>query len=72
MTHEKRNEAEWASVSEDFDVFEYMADENDGETYISGCLMIDDDTLFDYDGCFALPELVLSILREQGIDLSLI
>lgn len=72
MAHEKRNEAEWASVSEDFDEFEYMADENDGETYFSGCLFIDDDTLIDYDGCFALPELVLSILREQGIDLSLI
>lgn len=42
--------------------WEYLKDPEDPETYMSGCLVLEDDTIIDYDGCYELPQAVMTCL----------
>ena len=46
--------------------YEYQSDEDDEETYMSGCLEFENKVLVGYDGCFELPKEVVEAVRDLG------
>ena len=72
MAKEIKENLAWAKIDLEEGLWEYMDDENDGETYQSGGLWIEDNVLEDYDGCFELPALVVFLLKEDEIDCSIL
>lgn len=72
MEQEMKDNLTWAHIDLDEGLWEYMEDEDDGDTYQSGGLWIEDNVLEDYDGCFELPPRVVFLLRDSGIDCSIL
>lgn len=60
----------WVGLNFKDESWEYE-DENDEESYCSGWLGLDGNTLIDYDGCFELPGEVIEAVEyfEYKIDL---
>lgn len=65
---------EWARIDlpdiGDYGSWEHMSDEDDDETYFEGGLWFEGKTLVDYDGCYELPQVVITILEDEGFDCS--
>jgi len=56
---------------EDYGYFEFYDIESGGEEwYAEGGLVIDNGTIIDYDGVFALPPFITDKLKEMGYDVS--
>jgi len=52
-------------VNENGADYEYMVDD-DEETYISGCLEFDSNVLIGFDGCYELPQEVVTAVADLG------
>lgn len=62
---------QWACISVLEQLFEYMEDEDDEETYVCGGFITDDTNLItDYDGVYELPALVKRAFEILSYDLS--
>lgn len=65
----------WVSLEFDGGVnsasWEFQADKDDDDTYLSGCLWFDDGVLVDYDGCFELPNEIGFSLKKLGFKLNI-
>lgn len=58
----------WCSITKNGNIgsFEYQIS-NDEDTYIEGCLLFDNNNCIDFDGCFSLPNEVISLLLFYNI-----
>lgn len=62
---------QWARIEVEEHTFEYMEDEEDDETYVSGGFVTDGTNLIiDYDGVYELPALVKRGFEILSYDLS--
>lgn len=62
---------QWARIEVEEQAFEYMEDEDDEETYVSGGFVTDGTNLIiDYDGVYELPALVKRAFEILSYDLS--
>lgn len=64
---------EWAKIDPCDCSWEYQPDLEDGETYMSGNFIVDDDDdkyIIDYDGCYELPAPVILLLESKGYNCS--
>lgn len=46
--------------------FEYFIEDHEDETYTSGMLIIRDNEVEDFDGCYDLPKMVKKVLNKHG------
>ena len=51
--------------------WEFMGDEDDEETYMSGGYLLEGKTLYEYDGCFELPKEVVLAMADYGYEIDL-
>lgn len=61
----------WVLVDVGEGCYEYQADADDEESYLSGCLEFSDRTLVGYDGCFELPCEVVEAVMDMGYKIDL-
>lgn len=53
-------------IDGEYGSWEYQEDEDDEETYMEGGIWFDGKQVEDYDGCFELPDEVITALNELG------
>lgn len=51
--------------------WEFQSDERDEETYSSGGYLLQDNAVYDYDGCVDLPLEVIMAMNDYGYNIDL-
>lgn len=59
----------WVGITPEKGTWEYQKGD-DEETYMSGSFLVDGNTIYDYDGCYELPnEVIIAFSQDYQMDL---
>lgn len=67
-------DGQWVCINKTTHGWEYDQEcekDEDEDFYIEGSFGVEDGTVIDYDGCFELPQAVISALRRCGYKIAL-